>query len=212
MSYPTSYPIGLATDPTSHESARPVESTASIGDTYVSTCPASTAMGVASDATTCPAGVTMYHAGNTNGTKQANRKGRLQDDGLSQPVAATAGDLARLACLWSEQELCGRRPAKVDPFAWACHEPNLDSFMLFVRLKQLPKVPTFCEAVILQQQVVDEEATAAKSLKALANRLTVQLPTANRAAAYNMFDDAEGGDWQEEPNYWLHIECEPLSQ
>ena len=38
-------------------------------------------------------------------------------------AAATAqGDLTRLACLWSQQELCGRRPAKYDPFKWACKE------------------------------------------------------------------------------------------
>ena len=29
-------------------------------------------------------------------------------------------DITKLACLWSQQELCGRRPAKCDPFEWAC--------------------------------------------------------------------------------------------
>ena len=47
---------------------------------------------------------------------------------------------------------------------------------------------------------MNEEAAAAKSLKGLANRLTVQLPAAKGAATYSMFDDAEGGDWEEEPS------------
>ena len=81
-------------------------------------------------------------------------------DVLPPPIAATAGDLTRLACLWLQQELCGRRPAKVDPFTWACHAPNVDSFLLFVRLKQLPKVPTFRQAVVQHQQATDEEAAA----------------------------------------------------
>ena len=106
-----------------------------------------------------------------------------------QPIAATTGDLTRLACLWSQQELCGRRPAKVDPFAWACHEPNIDSFMLFVRLKQLPKVPTFCEAVVQQRQAMDEEAVAVKSQRGLVDRLTIQLLVVSKTVSYNMFDD-----------------------
>ena len=71
-------------------------------------------------------------------------------------------DLTKLACLWSQEELCGRRPAKIDPFEWACHENNIDSFMLFTRLKRLPKVPTFAQAVMQQRQVVDDEAREAE--------------------------------------------------
>ena len=84
-------------------------------------------------------------------------------DVLPRPIAATTGDLTRLACLWSQQELCVRRLAKVDPFAWACHEHNIDSFLLYVKLKQLPKVPTFREAVEQQRQAREEEALAARS-------------------------------------------------
>ena len=87
---------------------------------------------------------------------------RAEPSALAQtrPTAVTAGDLTRLACLWSQQELCGRRPVKVDPFAWACKEANLDSFLLFVRLKQLPKVPSFCEAVVQQQRIVNVSIAA----------------------------------------------------
>ena len=106
--------------------------------------------------------------------------GGVISDDLPQPIAATTGDLTRLACLWAEQELCGRRPAKVDPFAWACREHNLDSFLLLVRLKQLPKVPTFHDAVVQQQQVIDEEAAVAKCQNGLADRLAIQLPNVSR--------------------------------
>ena len=123
-----------------------------------------------------------------------------------QLATATASDLTRLACLWAEQELCGRRPAKCDPFAWACREKNLDSFLLFVRLKQLPKVPTFADAVVQQRRVVEEEAVAAGNQRGLADRLIVQLPTASTGTCYNMFDDAEGDCWQEEPGDWWHSE------
>ena len=99
------------------------------------------------------------------------------------PTAVTTGDLTRLACLWPQQELCGRRPAKVDPFAWACREPNLDSFLLFVWLKQLPNVPSFCEAVVQQQMFVDEEAAAAKSQKSIADCLAIQIPAVRTALA-----------------------------
>ena len=146
--------------------------------------------------TTCPVGVTTCPAGSEGDRIALSGAVENDDKAAHQPVAATAGDFTRLACLWSEQELCGRRPVKVDLFAWACHEPNLDSFLLFVKLKQLPKVPTFCEAVIQQQHVVNEEAAVAKSVNGLANRLTVQLLAAKRAATYSMFDEAEGGDWQ----------------
>ena len=123
-------------------------------------------------------------------------------DVLPRPIAATTGDLTRLACLWSQQELCGRRPAKVDPFAWACHEPNVDSFLLYVKLKQLPKVHTFREAVEQQPRAREEEALAAQSRRTIADRLAIQLPVANKAVNYNMFDDAEGDDWQLEPDAW----------
>jgi len=122
--------------------------------------------------------------------------GQHREADPSQPrmraEAPEQDDLTRLANLWSQQELCGRRPAKVDPFVWACHEPNIDSFMLFVRLKQLPKVPTFREAVVQQRQAMDEEAVAAKSQRGLADRLTIQPPAASKAVSYSMFDDAEG--------------------
>ena len=111
---------------------------------------------------TCPTGVTTCPAGNHNQPQRL--------------VAATTSELTRLACLWSQQELCGRRPAKVDPFAWACHGTNLDSFLLFVRLKQLPKVPTFREAVVQQQKVFDEEAGAVTHRKEIADHLVIQLP------------------------------------
>ena len=77
-------------------------------------------------------------------------------------------DLTKLACLWSQQELCGRRPAKIDPFEWACQENNVDSFMLFTRLKRLPKVPTFAQAVMQQRQVVDDEAREAERRRSTA--------------------------------------------
>ena len=90
--------------------------------------------------TTCPVGVTTCPAGLESSRNALSGVVESDDKGAHQPVAATAGDLTRLACLWSQQELCGRRPAKIDPFTWACREPNLDSFLLYVRLKQLPKV------------------------------------------------------------------------
>ena len=64
--------------------------------------------------------------------------------------------------MWSQQELCGRRPAKIDPFEWACQGRNVDSFLLFTRLKRLPKVPTFAQAVVQQRRVTEEEAKEAK--------------------------------------------------
>ena len=97
----------------------------------------------------------------------------------------------------------------MDPFTWACHEPNIDSFMLFVRLKQLPKVPTFCEAVAQQRRIVEEEAAATASQRALADRLTIQLPVASTAVSYSMFDDAEGDDWQLEMGDWWQQDVEP---
>ena len=109
-----------------------------------------------------------------------------------QLATATASDLTCLACLWAEQELCGRRPAKCDPFAWACREKNQDSFLLFVRLKQLPKVPTFADAVVQQRRVVEEKAVAVGNQRGHADRLIVQLPTASTGTCYNMFDDTEG--------------------
>ena len=71
-------------------------------------------------------------------------------------------DHTKLACLWSQQELCGRRPAKFDPFEWACQEGNTDSFLLFTRLKRLPRVPTFAQAVVQQRQVIEDEAKEAE--------------------------------------------------
>ena len=76
------------------------------------------------------------------------------------------------------------------PFTWACREPNLNSFLLFVRLKQLPRVPTFSEAVAQQRQAFDTEAAAAKSQRELAERITIKLPVTNNAAVHCMFDDA----------------------
>lgn len=119
------------------------------------------------------------------------------------------GDLTRLACLWSQQELCGRRPAKVDPFAWACHEPNIDSFLLSVKLKQLPKAPSFREAVEQQRRTREEEAVVAKNRPTFADRLSIQLPVEHKTASYSMFDDAEGDDWQIEPDDWLQQDEEP---
>ena len=144
----------------------------------------------------CPVGMTTSPAGQGHNT-------------LHQPIVVTTGDLTRLACLWSQQELCGRRPAKVDPFAWACHEPNIDSFLLFVKLKQLPKVPSFREAVEQQRQAREEEAVAAKNRLTFADRLSIQLPVANKTANYSMFDDAEGDDWQIEPDDWWQQDEEP---
>ena len=65
----------------------------------------------------------------------------------------------KLACLWSQLELCGRRPAKIDPVKWACKKKNFDSFSLFARLKRLPKVPTFAEAVMQQRLIYDDTAS-----------------------------------------------------
>ena len=80
-------------------------------------------------------------------------------------------DLTRLACLWSQQELCGRRLAKIDPFEWACHEPNVDSFLLFARFKRLPKVPTFAQAVMQQRQaIVDQARTATRDQRSRIGR------------------------------------------
>ena len=31
----------------------------------------------------------------------------------------------------------------MDPFEWACKAENVDSFLRFIRLKKLPRVPTF---------------------------------------------------------------------
>ena len=81
-------------------------------------------------------------------------------------AATKEGDLTRLACLWSQQELCGRRPAKYDPLKWACKGRNVDSFLLYVRLKRLPKVPTFADAVAQQRQVTDDEAKAMERIPA----------------------------------------------
>ena len=95
-------------------------------------------------------------------------------------------------------------------FAWACHGPNLDSFMLFVKLKQLPKVPTFSDAVVQQQRVIDEEAAAAARSKVdLASRLTIKLPETGKPVSYSMFDDAEGDNWQAEPDEWWQQDMEP---
>ena len=74
-------------------------------------------------------------------------------------------DITRLACLWSQQELCGRRPAKCDPFEWACQEGNIDSFVLFARLKRLPRVPTFAQAVMQQRQAIEDEVSEAEIRK-----------------------------------------------
>ena len=93
------------------------------------------------------------------------------------------GDLTRLACLWSQQELCGRRPKGVDPFEWVCHGPNVDSFLLFVKLKQLPMVPI------------------------INGTLQAQPPSDIGAIRYNLFDDEEGDDWlQDEPDDWWQQE------
>ena len=146
------------------------------------------------------------------------------------PTAASDDDLTRLACLWSQQELCGRRPVKMDPFAWACHEPNVDSFLLFVRPKRLPNVPTSVQAVMQQRQAMDEEADNARDGRGVgcirdAKQDTHQggpsttssglddplgppppeRPVVTDVAltmSYNLFDDDEGGDWQLEPDDW----------
>ena len=44
---------------------------------------------------------------------------------------------------------------------------------LNVRLKQLPRVPSFCEAVIQQQRAIEDEAEAAKKSQNLADRLAI---------------------------------------
>ena len=155
---------------------------------------------------------------------------RYQEAGSGQPrcreaagkeprkraAATEKGDLTRLACLWSQQELCGRRPAKYDPFKWACRERNVDSFLLYVRLKRLPKVPTFAEAVAQQRQVTDDEAKAREtrhctdSLDGKKSQdarpqdppFSDDVNDGAPARSYNMFDDDEGEDWQNEPDDW----------
>ena len=52
-------------------------------------------------------------------TSEAGEDEWLKPSGWAGEAAdAPTDDLTRLACLWSQQELCGRRPAGVDPFTW----------------------------------------------------------------------------------------------
>ena len=80
--------------------------------------------------------------------------------------------------------------------------PNVDSFLLCVRLKQLPKVPTFKQAVMQQQQATDEEAEASRKGQCLAERIAVQSPVVSITRSYNLVDDEEGEDWQHAPDDW----------
>ena len=56
------------------------------------------------------------------------------------PTVACSSDLTRLACLWLQQEMCGRRPAKIDPFAWACHGPQLPAVRQAETAAKSPRV------------------------------------------------------------------------
>ena len=69
-------------------------------------------------------------------------------------------DHVKLVYLWSLQEMRGRRPAKIEPPKWASRKRNIDSFLLFAKLRRLPKVPTFADAVIQQKQVLDDFSTS----------------------------------------------------
>ena len=61
-------------------------------------------------------------ATNVIGSVGMAKKKCKQGNGNWEPRATggqpnrSQSDLTKLACLWSQQELCGRRPAKFDPF------------------------------------------------------------------------------------------------
>ena len=69
-------------------------------------------------------------------------------------------DYVKLVYLWSLQEMRGRRPAKIEPPKWTSRKRNIDSFLLFAKLRRLPKVPTFADAVIQQKQVINDFSTS----------------------------------------------------
>ena len=124
-----------------------------------------------------------------------------------EPGADDQGhDLTKLACLWAQQELCGRRPVKYDPFEWACKGRNVDSFLLYARLKRLPKVPTVAEAVAQQRQVHDDEARDAEMRRSNEARPQGPPPPTYNSMHVSMFDDEDGGEWQHEPDDWWHLE------
>ena len=92
------------------------------------TCPAGVTNSPLGEFGTCPAGTAMCPSGYARGASRACEHGKPHFNGimpnkgvvisgdLPRPIVATTGSLTRLACLWAEQELCGRRPAKIDPF------------------------------------------------------------------------------------------------
>ena len=57
-----------------------------------------------------------------------------------------------------------------------------------------------------------EQYRAHNKREPLADRLAIQLPVVSKTMSYNMFDDADGGDWQEEPHDWWQNDCEDQSQ
>ena len=160
---------------------------------------------------------------------------------LAQPgkqgQANRQDDLIKLACLWSQLELCGPRPAKVSPFERACCDSNIDSFLLFTRLKRLPKVPTFAEAVIQQKRVFSDVAlkndgnagregcvpgalcyldqpneqglASGQSDHQVDPALNADPSLAsNGSKQYCLFDDDEGEAWEQESDDWWLTDVE----
>jgi hypothetical protein len=50
-------------------------------------------------------------------------------------------DCRYLSFLWWQQGGCSQMPLGMHPFEWACKTGNVDSFMRFIRLRRLPRIP-----------------------------------------------------------------------